>query len=114
MSPLSLKSIQSSVSCQEPPRKFHNTNYFFMLTHSGIIGGAESLPIVSGSVRTKMPIGQSGCFTGGEMSLSRVHHKSNVACNNLWLECFLGQIVVSGAVGIPLERPLPETRAISS
>lgn len=64
------------------------------------------LPVVSGSVRSKMPNGQGGTLTGGEGVASRHWDTTNVACTDPWFEFFHGRVQTNGSVGIDLELPL--------
>lgn len=59
--------------------------------------------ITSGSVRSKLPSGHGGTFTGGERAIHRQRDRSNVAVDRPWLEYFHGRVISTGGTGIELE-----------
>lgn len=64
-------------------------------------------PIVSGSIRSMMMIGQGGTTLNNERAIFRLRDRSNVRCADPWFEFFHGRILSGGQVGMSIETTLP-------
>ncbi len=66
-------------------------------------GAAPVERITSGSVRSKLPSGHGGTFTGGERAIHRQRDRTNVAVERPWFEYFHGRVISTGGTGFELE-----------
>ncbi|WP_062220469.1 hypothetical protein [Aureimonas sp. D3] len=60
--------------------------------------------IISGSVRTKLPISQGAAIASAQKYVARVRHKANSYVDEPFFEYFHGQMISSGGVGFNLQR----------